>query len=210
MGSRGYPPEFRRRVLDPTEAGQKVAELADDLGISDQTIYTWRRQDHIDRGLEAGLSPAEKAALVAARTRIRDLGAELAVHRRATELLKGQADARGGSRPSSPNVVRLPLPAGHGVVERGAPGDDRAGCLDVGPSVDQRASRVSTSSLLAGQCSGVSACGQGKRALTSARARPARRRSPDVGEMARPVGRRLEQGCTSSWPRRSGRGRSSR
>jgi hypothetical protein len=35
-------------------------------------------------------------------------------------------------------VGRLPLPEGHGVAERGAAGDDRAGCLDVGPSVDQR------------------------------------------------------------------------
>jgi transposase-like protein len=87
-------------VLDLIEAGRKIAEVADDLGISDQTIYTWRRQDRIDRGLEAGLSLAEKAELVAARKRIRDLEAELAVHRRATELLKDRADPKGGSRPS--------------------------------------------------------------------------------------------------------------
>jgi len=54
VGWRGYPPEFRRRVLDLIEAGRKVAEVADDLGISDQTIDTWRRQDRIDRDLEAG------------------------------------------------------------------------------------------------------------------------------------------------------------
>jgi transposase-like protein len=54
MGRRGYPPEFRRRVLDLIEAGRKVAEVADDLGISDQTIYTWRRQDRIDRGSRRG------------------------------------------------------------------------------------------------------------------------------------------------------------
>jgi transposase-like protein len=101
MGRRGYPPEFRRRVLDLVEAGRKVAEVAEDLGISDQTIYTWRRQDRIDRGLEAGLSSAEKAELVAARKRIRELEAELAVHRRATELLKDGADPKGGSRPST-------------------------------------------------------------------------------------------------------------
>jgi transposase-like protein len=72
MGRRGYPPEFRRRVLDLIEAGRKIADLATDLGISDETIYTWRRQDRIDRWLEAGLSSAEKAELVAARKRIRD------------------------------------------------------------------------------------------------------------------------------------------
>jgi transposase-like protein len=66
MGKRGYPPEFRRRVLDLVESGRKVAEVAEDLGISDQTIYNWRRQDRIDRGLETGMASAEKAELATA------------------------------------------------------------------------------------------------------------------------------------------------
>ena len=100
MGARGYPAEFRRRVIELIDAGRKVAEVAADLGISDQTIYTWRRQDRIDRGLEAGLSTAERAELAAARKRIRELETEVAVHRRATELLKDRSDPKGGSRPS--------------------------------------------------------------------------------------------------------------
>jgi len=43
MARRGYPPEFRRRVVDLVEGGRKVAEVAADLGVSKQTIYTWRR-----------------------------------------------------------------------------------------------------------------------------------------------------------------------
>ena len=100
MGARGYPAEFRRRAIELVDAGRKVAEVAADLGISDQTIYTWRRQDRIDRGLEAGLSTAERAELAAARRRIRELETEVAVHRRATELLKDRSDPKGGSRPS--------------------------------------------------------------------------------------------------------------
>jgi transposase-like protein len=100
MGRRGYPAEFRLRVLDLVEAGRRVAEVAQDLGITEQTNYNWRRQDRIDRGLEAGLSTAERGELAAARKRIRELEAELAVHRRATELLKENADPKGGSRPS--------------------------------------------------------------------------------------------------------------
>lgn len=99
MGARGYPAEFRRRVVELVNSGRKVAEVAADLGISDQTIYTWRRQDRIDRGLEAGLSSAERSELAAARKRIRELETELAVHRRATELLKDRADPKGSSRP---------------------------------------------------------------------------------------------------------------
>jgi transposase-like protein len=47
VGRLGYPPEFRRKVLDLLESGRKVADVARDLEISDQTIYAWRRQDRI-------------------------------------------------------------------------------------------------------------------------------------------------------------------
>jgi hypothetical protein len=42
----------------------------------------------------------ERAELVAARKRIRELETELAVHRRATELLKERPDPKGDSRRS--------------------------------------------------------------------------------------------------------------
>lgn len=43
MGRRGYPAEFRRRVLDLLHAGRSVASIAHDLQISDQTIYASHR-----------------------------------------------------------------------------------------------------------------------------------------------------------------------
>ena len=54
-----YPPEFRRKVLDLLAVGRSVASLSADLGVSDQTIYNWRRQHAVDRGLEPGLTSAE-------------------------------------------------------------------------------------------------------------------------------------------------------
>jgi transposase len=98
MGRRGYPPEFRRRVLDLVESGRRVAEVARDLGISAQSIYVWRRQDRIDRGLVPGLTSAEKAELAAAKRRIAELETELTAHRRASELLRGEVRPKGGSR----------------------------------------------------------------------------------------------------------------
>jgi transposase-like protein len=80
MGRREYPPEFRRKVLDPVEAGRPIAEVAQALGISDQSIDTWRRQDRIDRGLEPGLFSSEKAELVVAKRRIAELETELLIH----------------------------------------------------------------------------------------------------------------------------------
>lgn len=75
-GARGYPPEFRRKVLDLIEAGRSITEVARDLGISEQSIYTWRRQDRIDRGLVPGLSSVEKAELITAKKRIVELETE--------------------------------------------------------------------------------------------------------------------------------------
>ena len=100
MARQGYPAEFRRRVLELIASGRKIADVAADLGISDQTIYSWRRQDRIDGGLDAGLTTGERAALIAARKRIRELETESAVHRRATELLKERPDPKDGSRRS--------------------------------------------------------------------------------------------------------------
>jgi transposase len=60
MGRRGYPPEFRHKVLDLVEAGRPIAEVAKALGISAQSISACRRQDRIDKGQTPGLSSPEK------------------------------------------------------------------------------------------------------------------------------------------------------
>jgi transposase-like protein len=100
MGRQGYPAEFRQRVLDLIAAGRRVRDIALDLGISEQTVYSWRRQERIDKGVEVGLTSAERAELLAARRRIRELETELAVHRHAAALLKGTTYPKADSRPS--------------------------------------------------------------------------------------------------------------
>jgi transposase-like protein len=44
---RGYPPEFRRKVLDLIQAGRSVAQVAHALQIT-QTICTCCKQELID------------------------------------------------------------------------------------------------------------------------------------------------------------------
>ena len=100
MGRKGYPAEFRRRALDLVASGKTVAEVARLLEVSDQSIYSWRRQEQIDRGELPGLSSTEREELRAARLRIRALETELAVHRRAAELLKESVRPKGASRRS--------------------------------------------------------------------------------------------------------------
>lgn len=70
-------------------------DRADDLQLANQ--------DQIDRGLKAGITREEAAELTAARKRIRALETELAVVRRANELLKEQTDPKGGGRSSTPS-----------------------------------------------------------------------------------------------------------
>ena len=100
MGRHGYPTELRRRALDLIASGRKVCDVARDLGISDQTVYTWRRQDRIDQGIEAGVTTDESTKLKAARKKIAALETELAIHRRSTDLLKEHHDPKVGPRPS--------------------------------------------------------------------------------------------------------------
>lgn len=100
MGRRGYPPEFRRKVLDLLEEGRSVAQVAHDLDISEQSIYTWRRQDRIDKGLVPGLTSKEKSELATANRRIAELETELKAARRAVELLREETSPKGGSRRS--------------------------------------------------------------------------------------------------------------
>ena len=84
--SRSYPPEFRRKVLDLVASGRPIKQVAEMLGISDQTIYNWRRQHLIDTGQAPGIPSSENAELIAARRRIAELENELAVHRRAAAI----------------------------------------------------------------------------------------------------------------------------
>ncbi len=96
--AKSYPPEFRRKVLDLLRAGKSVADIARDVGISGQTVYSWRNQYLIDTGQKPGLSSTDNAELIAARRRIVELETELLVHQRANELLKEAVPPKGDMR----------------------------------------------------------------------------------------------------------------
>lgn len=63
-----------------------------------QTIYLLRRQELIDRGQTPGLNSAERIELTAAKQRIGELEAGLAIHRRALGLPAERGDPTGRSR----------------------------------------------------------------------------------------------------------------
>ncbi|GAA1237901.1 MULTISPECIES: helix-turn-helix domain-containing protein [Streptomyces] len=92
-----YPPELRRKALDLLADGEPVKKVAVALGLSDQTVYQWRRRylPHLSRG---GPKPSTGMDLRAARRRIAELESELAALRRATELLCDVVSPKGDSR----------------------------------------------------------------------------------------------------------------
>jgi len=95
-----YPEPFRRKVLDLLADGKPVKHVAEDLGISQQTIYNWRKQSLVDRGDLPGMTSIENAELASARSRIRELEEEVRILIRARELLKEAPDPQGSPRPS--------------------------------------------------------------------------------------------------------------
>jgi transposase-like protein len=70
---RRYPPEFRRQVPDRLDARRRVAGVAADLGVTNQSIYIWRRQHLIDTGQMPGITGSDHVELVAAHKRIAEL-----------------------------------------------------------------------------------------------------------------------------------------
>ena len=85
---RTYDPEFRRRVLELVRAGRPVGVVAAELGLAEATVYRWKAQDLIDRGMKPGTSTSERSELAVARQRIKELETELALVKQAAALFE--------------------------------------------------------------------------------------------------------------------------
>lgn len=48
---KSYSPELRRRVVDLCRSGgRRPREIAEELGVSEATVYRWIAQDEVDLG----------------------------------------------------------------------------------------------------------------------------------------------------------------
>jgi putative transposase len=83
---RTYDPQFRRRVVELVRAGRPARVVAAELGLAEATVYRWKAQDRIDRGVKPGTSTSELGELAAAKRRIKELEAELALVTQAAKL----------------------------------------------------------------------------------------------------------------------------
>jgi transposase-like protein len=95
-----FPTDFRRDVSARLLAGESVKSLAEELSVSRQTLYKWKHQALIDAGLRPGTKSFEVDSLAQARRTIRDLEAELALVKAASDLFNGEeaVSPKGSSR----------------------------------------------------------------------------------------------------------------
>ena len=121
---RTYDPEFRRRVVELVRAGRPVRVVAAELGLAEATVYRWKAQDLIDRGVKPGPSTSERGELAAARRRIKELETELALVKQAATLFEE------GVRPKAKYPVIAEL-ARQGFSAKRCCRHPRRGCLRV-------------------------------------------------------------------------------
>ena len=113
---RHYPAEVRRAACERMLAGEAVKDLVDELGVTMETLYRWRRQALIDTGQRPGVKSYDADPLRSARRRIHELEAELEMVKAASALFEEAAgDPKGSSGLSEGRTtwaIRKSPPAG--------------------------------------------------------------------------------------------------
>ncbi|HUD68795.1 MAG TPA: transposase [Acidimicrobiales bacterium] len=95
-----YALEFRRAVCVRLVAGEPVRAFSEELGVSDATLYLWRKQALIDAGRAEGVKSFEADELAQAHRTIAELESELEIVKAATALFNGEepVSPKGGAR----------------------------------------------------------------------------------------------------------------
>jgi transposase len=88
------PPKFRREAIELLRAGRSPRELSEGVGVSEQTLRNWRRQDQIDRHeRDDGVTRDERAELARLRRENQRLRQERDLLKRAAAFLRdGERD----------------------------------------------------------------------------------------------------------------------
>jgi transposase len=88
-----YPPEFRRQAVELIR-GTLLGRVADELGVSEQTLRNWRRQGDVDAGRVDGLTTDEREELRRLRRENRRLTQEREILKAAAAFLARETDRR--------------------------------------------------------------------------------------------------------------------
>jgi transposase len=84
-----YPPEFKREAVELYLSSQRsIPKVAHELGIADESLRRWIRQQQIDEGEREGLSTEEREELSSLRREVRVLKQEREFLKKARRLLR--------------------------------------------------------------------------------------------------------------------------
>ncbi len=106
-----YPEEFRREAIELLRAGRTPRELSESLGVSQQTLRNWLRQDQVDRHeRDDGITTDERKELarLAPRKSAPQTGARFAQASRGL-LRSGERDSVSMYRLISAEKARTPV-----------------------------------------------------------------------------------------------------
>ena len=90
-----YPTEFRAEAIRLVKtSGEPITRIAKDLGISDQTLRNWVKQDDVDAGRKSGLTSDERARLRELERENRKLREEREILRKAAAFFATETGRR--------------------------------------------------------------------------------------------------------------------
>jgi transposase len=90
-----YPPEFRREAVQLAQSGDRsIAQVARDLGISNQTLHSWIKQADVDAGRREGLTTDEREELRRLRRENRTLLQEREILKKAAAFFARESEGR--------------------------------------------------------------------------------------------------------------------
>jgi transposase len=90
-----YPPEFRREAVQLAQNTERsIAQVARDLGVSDQTLRNWIKQADVDAGKREGLTTNEREELRRLRRENRTLLQEREILKKAAVFFARESEGR--------------------------------------------------------------------------------------------------------------------
>jgi transposase len=89
---RNYPPEFKAEAVKLARtSGKSLRQVALDLGISNETLGVWVREDQ-ERGVATPLAADERAELAELRRRVKVLETEREILKKAAAFFASETD----------------------------------------------------------------------------------------------------------------------
>jgi transposase len=90
-----YPPEFRREAVELVRVSAKpIAQVARDLGVSNQTLRNWIKQADVNAGKREGLATEEREELRRLRRENRTLLQEREILKKAAAFFARESEGR--------------------------------------------------------------------------------------------------------------------